>query len=209
MFLSQIFDALTYGELSNLSLGSLEYGGVKPEHYPKLITNINSGMIELYKRFPLKTSTVPVVLVTDTTSYTIDATDILKIDKVVDAEGTEYPINDMDDTTSVFVPEYNLLQVPFATTGTTLTVTYRAAPVKLDLNPADPDAVNVPIPDSMLECIIAYVVSKIHASGPATDNNLAGMYYNKFHTACDFVERMGLIQTDGDTNTKFDDAGFV
>lgn len=233
MFLSQVFDALTYGELSNLALGGLEFSGVKPEHYPKLITNINSGVIELHKRFPLSTKKVTLNLLDHITTYTISTeylvsntnssqpdkylsdtefrpfTDgVLLIDGVTGTDGTVYPINNADSEDSVYVPQYNLIQVPFAATGTVLNISYRATPNKISLNPVDPSTVEVPIPDSMLECLVAYVSSKILASGPV-EGNQAGMYYNKFIDTCNMLEQYGLVQEETETNTKLDDAGWV
>jgi len=54
MLLSDIFDQLSYGELSHLAVGSAEDGGIVLEDQKRLMPHINLGLIELHKRFPLR-----------------------------------------------------------------------------------------------------------------------------------------------------------
>ena len=55
MLLSDIFEQLTMGEVSQLSLGGTNEGGVLPQDYPKIVPHINLALTEIYKRFNLKT----------------------------------------------------------------------------------------------------------------------------------------------------------
>jgi hypothetical protein len=52
MLLSELRSYLTYGEMSQ----------IEPISLPKLISHINLGVIELYKRFLVKTSEVVIQL---------------------------------------------------------------------------------------------------------------------------------------------------
>ena len=55
MKLQTIFDQLIHGELSQLFIGGAETSDViVPDNYPKVISYINMGLLELYKRFPLR-----------------------------------------------------------------------------------------------------------------------------------------------------------
>ena len=58
MLRTEVLDKFTYGELAQLSIGGLEDDGVRNKHLPQIITNINAGVLDLYKEFPLKTSEV-------------------------------------------------------------------------------------------------------------------------------------------------------
>jgi len=60
MFLSEIFDQLTYGELTQLSAGGVHTEGILEQDYPKVISQINLGLTELHKRFDIKRSEVTV-----------------------------------------------------------------------------------------------------------------------------------------------------
>jgi len=62
MRLSKIFEHLTHNTLSNLSIGQDEIGEVSPDNYPKLITLVNAGMVDLYTRFALRTRVTKILL---------------------------------------------------------------------------------------------------------------------------------------------------
>ena len=52
MTLSDVFDQLAYGEFSKIFLG--ESGAIPQSNWNRIITHINLGLTELYKRFDLK-----------------------------------------------------------------------------------------------------------------------------------------------------------
>lgn len=136
MKLQEIFDALTYGELSNLALGGLAEGGIQPDRYKQVVSHINLGMTYLHKRFSLKEEYLILALQPGKTEYLlnnnnavtgfssvpvrtiIDSRDkpfqnnIIKIIKVETDAGYELGLNDGADRYSVFTPKHNALNVP-------------------------------------------------------------------------------------------------
>ena len=54
MKLSDLFDQLAYGELSQLSMGGREGSGILESDYHLVVPHINLGLTELFKQFPLK-----------------------------------------------------------------------------------------------------------------------------------------------------------
>ena len=60
MQLSELFQQLSEGELSQLHMGGRDEVGIRACDYDKIIPHINLGLTELYKRFNLKTSEVVV-----------------------------------------------------------------------------------------------------------------------------------------------------
>jgi len=54
MKLSDLFDQLAYGELSQLSMGGREGSGIIQSDYHLIVPHINLGLTEIYKQFPLK-----------------------------------------------------------------------------------------------------------------------------------------------------------
>ena len=60
MFLSEILNQLTYGELNQLSLAGSQTSGFLPQDLIRVIPSINLGLTELYKRFDLKSAEVVV-----------------------------------------------------------------------------------------------------------------------------------------------------
>jgi len=53
MLLSDLFDQLTYGELSSINYGGVDDEGITFEDFKRVVPHINLGLTELYKRFPL------------------------------------------------------------------------------------------------------------------------------------------------------------
>jgi hypothetical protein len=137
MKLQEIFDQLTYGELSQLSIGGNEAGVIAPANYNRLVPHINLALTALYKRFPLKEGRLILELQTGRTTYPIhskyavssrvsrevvryikDSTaeafkdDIHKIERVYTADGFEFGLNDESDPYGMFTPSATVLRVP-------------------------------------------------------------------------------------------------
>lgn len=139
MQLSEVFTQLSYGELSQISLGGGEQPGIISEkNYGQLIAHVNLGLLALYKRFPLKENSVTVELragkityplksdfaVTsrrsrETYRYILDTQDapfkddIFKIERVYTDDGYELGLNDPSDEFSISTPSSTILQVPW------------------------------------------------------------------------------------------------
>lgn len=62
MLLSEFFANLSYGELSNLSIGSEGSGQIAPTDQPKIINYTNQALTRLYTRFSHKTDYVTLQL---------------------------------------------------------------------------------------------------------------------------------------------------
>jgi hypothetical protein len=137
MKLKEIFDQLTHGELSQLSIGGSDAGAIAPANYGKVLSHVNMGLTALYKRFPLKEGRLTVELQTGMTTYPINSNfaansrrsresvrfikdsavepfkdDIHKIERVYTSTGYEMGLNDETDPFSVFTPSATVLRVP-------------------------------------------------------------------------------------------------
>lgn len=137
MKLKEIFDQLTFGELSQLSIGGGEAGVIAPANYDRLLVHINLGLTALYKRFPLKENQVKLELQPGRLTYPIHSKyavscrnsrepvryikdtvaepfrdDIHKIERVYSSGGFEFGLNDLEDTFSMMTPTATVLRVP-------------------------------------------------------------------------------------------------
>lgn len=159
MYLSELFDQLTYGELSQLAMGGINDIGIQPCDYPRVLPHINLALIELYKRFPLKVGQVliqqdetiqsyhlnykyaqsnteslePIKYIMDTVSDPFDDT-VLKIEKIEntsDAEEDELFLNNKAEEDSYYTTDFNTVWVPEPDSNTSFTIKYRAAPPPL------------------------------------------------------------------------------
>ena len=237
MRLIDLFDQLTYGELSQLSMGGVDELGIQIEHYPKIITHINLALTEVYKRFPLNSGEVEVQMVdgiqtyilssdyavTNTAStkpnkYIVDTEiepfedDVLRVEKVIDEEGKVLYLNDTQEAWSVFTPAYNKIQVPYSDSANTVFVTYRADHKKIpkDLTEEDIAAYEVDVPLSHLEPVLLYVAGRIHTAMSTVEGvNEGSVYMARFEASCNKITDLNLFNNDNTTNTKLITRGFV
>jgi hypothetical protein len=136
MKLQEVFDQLTHGELSQLSIGGNEMGVISPANYNRLVPHVNLGLTQLYKRFLLKEGRLTLELQSNRTVYPIHSKyavssrssrepvryikdslaapfkdDIHKIEKVVASTGYEFSLNDESDEYGMFTPSATVLRV--------------------------------------------------------------------------------------------------
>lgn len=137
MLLKDVFDQLSYGELSQLSIGGLGSGMINESNYAQVLSHVTLGLTALYKRFNLKERTVRILLSEDQTVYKINSKyavsntgsivpfkyvydsvgdpftdDVLKIEKVVTEQDYELELNDSSDMYSVFTTSTTALKIP-------------------------------------------------------------------------------------------------
>jgi hypothetical protein len=231
MLLSEFKEYLSYGELSQLNAGALLTDATQ---YQRLITSINLGLIELYKRFPIKTSEVVIQLHEEITNYVIHSSnaesqmpiggdsdayyvkdssyypfrdDILLIVQVFNEDGMEIPLNDENKQYSLFTSSHNSIQHPYPDDDNAITVLYHCIAPKLAVESTD-DSVDIDIPQQFTEALLNYVAYRMFASINMNSAE-ATNYYAKFETSCAMVTNLGLIQKSNTTNMKLEDSGWV
>lgn len=72
MKVSEFFAALSYGELSNLSIGTEGTGSIKEADQPKVIGHLNNALTQLYSRFAHKIDYVILRPQADLQRYVLD-----------------------------------------------------------------------------------------------------------------------------------------
>lgn len=157
MKLQEIFDQLSYGELSQLSLGTGSLGSISEADWPKLLAHINLGLSALFKRFFLKEgvlvlqlqagqssyhlkrdyaqsntrSNVPVKYIIDSGNPFVE--DILKVEQVFGDTGHEYTLNDEKDMYSILITGPKTLWVPLEIVDTHIDLPEELRTEKLEL----------------------------------------------------------------------------
>jgi hypothetical protein len=230
MKLSDIFDQLSYGELSQLAVGNAEGAGILEKDYPMLISHINMGLLELHKRFDLRreelviqqyahiqTYLIDKRFATSSTSnepykYIMDSSfepytgNALKIERVFAEDGKEYVLNDDSDWDSLHTPTYLSLQVPLPEPTASLLVEYRANLPKIPLRGVNPSDYELDFPVSHLEALLNYVAYRVFA--PLTDmsvgSNDSATYMMKFEASCSKLHELALTGSTSNHNLKFE-----
>jgi len=234
MRLSKIFEHLTHNTLSNLSIGHDEIGEVSPDKYPKLITLVNAGLIDLYTRFALRTRDITLQL-SDTqniypllsenaesnatvgpTKYILDATtyfkftdNIISIDEVFNEIGQRVPLNDSERPSSVFTPSHAVLQVPSTNRENILAIVYRALPDEISIGTLDPSVEEVDLPFHFLEALTSFIAWKMYTPIDGAENPHGRIHQGNYLAAIQVIERTNTGIEDNFINNRFEDSGWL
>jgi hypothetical protein len=204
MRLSTIISQARSGELKSLSS--------KDKTDEVIVNYINLALIALYSRFTLRTEEAIVALADGKTLYRLDGTDaavtangaaiegdnVLKLLSAFDERG-EIPINDENNSFSIYTPSYNTIQVPQAQTGAYIAVIYKAGPeliTYVDDGSGNAAEATVQLPMHLLEPLLHYVGYRAHGSGTGDIDNESNSHLSRYVASCNNVEALGLIPTD-------------
>lgn len=202
MKLSEVFEQLSAGELSQLSLGGAEAGQIDPSNYAKVIAHLNLGLTALYTRFALKEAELIIPLETDVLTYTVQAPDLLKIERIFDAVGKEWALNDEANLLACRTLTPTTLKIPpelLAQSGM-LRVGYRAnhPRVVTEYGYIDPEATVLELPYSHFQALLYFIASRCHNPVGMTNEFHAGnSYHAKYEAECMRLEGENLETDQG------------
>lgn len=214
MKLKEIFDQLTYGELSQISIGGAKAGEIIEPDYPKVAASVSLGLTALHTRFPLKEGTHILTVVPGTLTYSLSTlTDLIKVERVYGEDGFELPLNVRDNADSVRTPNFKTLVLPATFTGNTVKVIYRAnhRPLTEELW-SDPESAEIEIPGSHLEALLWYIASRVmNPVGFSGGNGFheGNNYAAKYEAACALLEQMSVSEGESGGNNWFARGGWV
>lgn len=190
MQVQQVINLAKDSELKNLHVGGDEV----------VLSYLNMGLIELYKRFALQVNEHVVNLEDEVEIY--DMPDdfmwlVTAYGEVPEDDKTSFvnilPINEEDNPLSVNMVNWYQVQIPLALTGEYVSLIYRAAPPYL----TTADLSNrIPIPVQMIEPLTTYMGYKAHASLDANVQDENNTYYQRFEIACERIQKEGMFTSD-------------
>lgn len=187
-------------------LRSAEFKGLSTKGFSDtdILSYVNLGLIELYKRFKLKTSESIIDLTNDDTIYELPE-DCMYVLEVYDEDGDIYSLNDEDDQLSILTPSWNEIQVPNPEEGASISVIYIANPDWL----TDVES-TIPIPAQMLEALLHYCGYRGHLAQNGDAQSENNVHYIRFEASCKRLSELGLFAQD-DLNYKLttQDKGYV
>lgn len=230
----QIMENLTYGELAQYAVGGAKTGGIVLENYPRIMSAINRGVNEIQKDLSLNENTVRLKMIEGILTYPIHSKysmvtgtevhkfvddsiyapfedDILRIMQIFNKQGVELPINKRNRVETVYVPQHNVIQHPYAKDGDILGVVYtRMTRPTIVTTVAEAKSTVLPIPDYALAALYAYVASKMTA-GITTEQEISDsqVWMNEYKTKIAEMKHTPSIPADSTENTKLTDNGFV
>lgn len=234
MKVSELFQKLSFGELSNLALGSDGSGDILAAKKPRIIHYANKALTRLFTRYLLKESNLLISQVANLTMYNLHSKhsvnntsplpgdylyiqdtvdnpfrdDLIRVTSVFDQNGVELPLNDIEDPLSAFTPQNTVLQIVNPVAGAPLGISYQASHVPLDAATPDQVIEIPPILDEALTLLIAhYVFSDMSGAENITKSQELLMKYEALYTE---IEGLDLVNNSiSTTNTRFKRNGWV
>jgi len=235
MQLNELLTKLSYGELSNLSLGSNGAGSIKITERPKVIDHVNDGLLKIYTRFSLLEKNVIIEQVTHITNYHLKSRysesnqsdepylyikdkmaepfteDVIKITEVFDSTGKVRPLNDRNNVNSVFTPLPDTLQVPRPVAGQALAILYQARHPLLEREGDNVLSQDIDLPIYLNNALQSYVAYKIFGNMNGQENLVISQtHLDAFNAACsEVIINDSVNNTFATSQTKLESRGFV
>jgi hypothetical protein len=235
--LNELFKRLSYGELSNLAIGSEGVGSIPEDAQNRIVNYTNEALLRLHSRFLLRENLLFIEQLEHLTYYyllkrfarsqltdppcpntphlyIIDhedepfQDDVIKIMQVIDQEGTILVLNDVECEDSVYTPQPNLLQLPKPVDGQVLAIEYQARHPKLEF---DDPCQEIDLPFVLEGALTSYIGYKAYSHMNGQENAAKAMELMQlFEAICTEVEAKDTVsQTRTTTLTKFHARGFV
>lgn len=202
MTIQDVIDLAVKGELKKLAV---------KDDVDSIVSFINLGLIELYKRFPLDTEEVVIALgqatvptdayqMVSNTIYEMPS-DLMYIIGAYEEDGSEISINKEDDPFSIMTISWNKIQVPVATVGANIGVVYVKTPTFL--SSADV-AEELPLPVQLVEALLHYIGYRGHGSIDGNIQAENNTHYQRFEASINRAKMLGVVTQDGplDRDTK-------
>ena len=206
MDVSTAIDLLSNAELKQLAI---------KDDKVAILGYINSGILEIYKRFNLWEDEAIINMVLGILIYDLDGVDVnvtidlsdhefLMIEEIYDQAGLLLTLNDQMDTFGASTPKYNRIELFKETAGETFSVIYRAAPLFLTHEKA-----TIPLPPQFNEALFHYVGYRAHGAVKGDIKSENNTHYLRFEQSCTRIKKEGLFNQDDLVSYKFEDRGFV
>lgn len=229
-----VLQKLSYGPLSNLSIGGEGSGTCDVNKVPTLVTYINEGLLHLYSKFVLNERNLIIqmselitkyILTSDRSrlitptdplqfQYIMDSAldpftdDLLKVLQIFDDAGREIILNDQSVYGSIFTPKFNVLQIPIPVNGLPLYISYQA---KHAIITADNLGALIDLPPVLVEALLAFVTHKVFFHMNGQEHSIkAKEHFDKFNGIVEEVLEKDLVNSSTSTNRlpKFYERGF-
>lgn len=232
MHVREFLDNVCIGELSNLYLGEQGQVELSLQRRRKLIHYMNQGLKILSSRFELIKKELIVRGMDHVSMYPlrkehsissgssklrfIDDTHcdpfcggLIKILDVRNEVGKPFPLNDINDSTSLFTPVYDTLQITHPVLNQGYSVIYQAVFPAMGLDTGD--CCEFDLPPMLEEALMAFVAGKVYSSMNGEANKVTSQeHMANFEVRC--LEAKGLdmaAESSVASHTRVEQKGFV
>lgn len=237
MEISELFQQLSVGELSNLAISDDGQGYIREEARLKILIHCNEALLRLYTRFLLKESEVTLITFPNITNYFLlkkygisqkntekgpfyimdkydepFSEDVIKVLYAVDKFGNTIPLNSELEPFSIFTPQFNIVQVPYPERIDRFSLVYQAShPVLTTSDLAGSDAKKIELPPALHGALRAYIAYCVFSNMNTQESSQkAQEHLGFFEGICEEVSSKNIAGADlSETSSKFEKRGWV
>ena len=190
MIVQDIISLARHSELSNTAL-KIDNG----DNTSAILSFINMGMIELYKRFALKTEELVVDLQEGQTIYSLPSNFMYamsaykEVSEYSEDREEEIPINDEDEPDSIFFPNHTQVQIPSVIDGAFISIIYVAKPETVTVSTITQE---LDLPDVLVECLLHYIGYRGHLGIRGDGQSENNAHFGRFERSVMKAKELGV-----------------
>jgi len=208
MLLKDVISLAKYSELA---------GAASKDNIDAIIAFINLGVLELYKRFPIRTKEYLVTLEEGVTDYPTPDDFMYATEAFGEVpegyEGSNQPIaiNDDDDDRSIFFPDWRTVQIPYSVAGAYISIIYVAKPEGVTVTDAESDTLDLDIPDVLVDCLLSYIGYRAHLGIKSDAQSENNAQWARFERNCRKAIELGVAHSSDsmEMTNRLNNRGFV
>jgi len=237
-YLQELFDDLAYGEFANMAIGNSVAGAIPPNKYPKVVSLINLGLLDLYSRFILKRKECVIHQREYKTLYYIrppyigdpfgidpeiyidgtvedpPANDIIKFIEAYDEAGNELHINDARYPLDIFIPEPDVIKMVPADPLKVVSLVYQASYPRVIIDGTfDPMVYPLYFPGFLKTALLSHVASRLFVGKESKAaegvTNLSNTFLYRYESECAKIEKLSLVPMVDDEAEQFTNNGWI
>ena len=206
MIVQEVIDTAKKSELGNVAVKN---------DTSAIVTFLNLGMMELYKRFPLSMKEEAITRIQGATLYALPSDFMYPVGAYnvpttsnPDNELAELGINESGSENSIYFPNHKQVQVPSKIEGDHVFLMYVCNPEKYT---ADNLEVELDLPETLIEPLLHYIGYKGHAGVKADAQSENNAHWLRFDRSCQKARDLGVAHTINslEMTSRLNDRGFV
>lgn len=234
MTVEELFERLSYGELSNLAISNEGSGQIVADKQPQIVSFANEALRKIFARLSLKESEVLLRIEDHITDYFLDSKysirnteapedqtlyildsdlepfqdDVIRILSVIGESGVEYPLNDSRAPCSMFTPISNQLQILNPIEAKLVSVIYQAKHPKLTMGNIQQE---ISIPSAVENPLQYYIAYKVYSAmnGQEASVKASEHLLNYENTILEIINTDSAGISTVNSSSKFEERGWV
>lgn len=189
MVIKDAVNLAKYSELSSVSVKN---------NIDAIVAFMNLGVLELYKRFPIKVKTHTVEITDSSIYYPMPDDFMYVIEAYKEIENSPYnetipvAINDEEDPYSIFFTSWNTLQVPAVVEPQSISLTYVAKPANISVVQAEDGVSILDMPDALVDALLCYIGYRAHLGVKSDGQAENNAHWARFERSCSKAIELGV-----------------